>query len=120
MLTTAELSIFRSTQVLRFDLTATVTRPAAGTDDGEGGKLPASPTTFTSACCRAAHKAADREEVVAAKIQGRSVWDITFPALTDVRLTDRITIEGKDYEVISLYAPKSRETARMILAVERG
>ena len=118
MLNAAELAIMRGTQNLRFDLTATISRPG-GTDDGEGGTLPGAPTTSTSPCCRIPHKAADREEVIAAQIQGRSVWDISFPALTDVQLQDRITIGDTSYEVISLYGPKSRETARVALCVGR-
>lgn len=118
MLTAAELAMMRGTQALRFDLTATVTRPVT-TDDGEGGRAPAPPVTFTVPCCVAPRKSAVGEEVEAAKIQGKGLWDITFPALTDVRLTDRLTINGRGYEVINQSAPKSRETARVILAVER-
>lgn len=118
MLTAAELAIMRGMQNRRFDLTATITRPSV-TDDGAGGTLPGTTTTFTSLCCRAPHKAADGEAVVAGNIQGTGLWDITFPALTDVRGADQITIDGQGYEVISHYAPKSRETARMVLCVER-
>lgn len=118
MLSAGELAIMRGIQNKRFDLTATITR-STGTDDGAGGTLPGSPTTFTSPCCRAPHKASDRENMVAGNIQGSGVWDITFPALTDIRDADRITIDGQGYEVISHYAPKSRETARMVLCVER-
>lgn len=118
MLTPAELAIMRGTQEMRFDLTATITRPG-GTDDGAGGKLPGAPTTFNVPCCRLPHKSAVGEEVEAGTIQGEGLWDISFPALTDVRLQDQITINGHGYEVISPQGPKSRETARVVLCVER-
>jgi hypothetical protein len=119
MLNSAELAIQRATQNRRFDLVATIERPN-GTDDGAGGLLPAAPTTFTSPCCRAPRNSAVGERVEAAKIQGQTVWEITFPALTDVRLEDRIRIEGVGYEVIANFGPKSRETARMVLCVQRS
>lgn len=118
MLTAAELAMMRSTQSQRFDLTATVSRPN-GTTDNAGGALPSAPTTFDSACCRTPHKSALGEEVEAGAIQGKGLWDITFPALTDARLQDQITIGSQSYEVVKLDAPKSRETARVVLCVER-
>jgi hypothetical protein len=118
MLSAAELAMMRATQALTFDLTATITR-LVSSEDGAGGQLPATPTTSTSACRLAPHKSALSEEVEAAMIQGKALWDITFPALTDVRYQDRIAIGGQEYEVISRYGPKSRETARMVLCVER-
>lgn len=118
MLSATELAMMRATQALTFDLTATITR-LVSSDDSAGGQLPSTPTTSTSPCRLAPHRSALSEEVEAALIQGKSLWDITFPALTDVRYQDRITISGQEYEVISRYAPKSRETARTVLCVER-
>lgn len=118
MLTDADLAMMRTTQDLTFDLMATITR-LVSVDDGAGGQLPATPVTTESPCRLAPHKAADGEELEASAIQGKGLWDITFPALTDVRYQDQITIEGQGYEVISRYAPRSRETARVVLCVER-
>lgn len=119
LLTPAELAIFRTTQLMRFDLTATIERPG-GTEDSSGGFLPGSPTTFTSPCCITPHRAAQQETLVGAELQGQALWDISFPALTDIKQTDQITVDGQGYEVVSLQAPKSRETARVVLCVERG
>jgi hypothetical protein len=119
MLLAADLTRMRAVQALTFDLTATITRPSGGTDDGAGGRLPTSPATSTSPCRLAPHRGEKGEEVVAGAIQGMNQWDITFPALTDVQSKDRITIGTKSYEVISLRAPSSRETARTVLCVER-
>ena len=101
-----------------FDKTATITR-LVNTPDGAGGWLPATPTTSTSVCRLAPHKSALSEELEASLVQGKGIWDITFPALTDIRYADRVTIDEQGYEVISRYAPKSRETARVMLCVER-
>ncbi len=123
LLSDADITRARALQARSFDLTATVTRLVFA-DDGAGGQLPGTPTTFTSPCRIAGHKSALGEQIVAGAMQGAGLWDITFPALTDIRLEDRVTIvhsstDTRSYEVINAYAPKSRETARQVLAVER-
>ena len=123
LLSDADIARARALQARSFDLTATVTRLVM-VDDGAGGQLPGTPTTFTSPCRISGHKSALGEQIVAGAMQGAGLFDITFPALTDIRLEDRITIvfsgtETKSYEVINAYSPKSRETARQVLAVER-
>lgn len=119
MLSDADLARARELQNRTFDLTATVTRLVT-IDDGAGGTLPGVPVTFTSPCRLSPHKAADREAVVAGAVQGVNLWDVTFPALTTVGYADRITIGTQEFEVISRYAPKSRETARVVLCVMRS
>ena len=123
LLSDTDLTRMRALQARSFDLTATVTR-LVFSDDGAGGQLPGTPTTFTSACRISGHKSALGEQIVAGAMQGAGLWDITFPALTDIRLEDRVTIvhsptDTRSYEVINAYAPKSRETARQVLAVQR-
>lgn len=123
LLSDTDIERARALQARSFDLTATVTRLVT-TDDGAGGQLPGTPTTFTSACRIAGHKSALGEQMVGGALQGAGLFDVTFPALTDVRLEDRLTIvfsatETKQFEVINAYAPKSRETARVVLCVER-
>ena len=123
LLSDADIARARALQARSFDLTATVTRLVM-VDDGAGGQLPGTPTTFTSPCRISGHKSALGEQIVGGAMQAAGLFDVTFPALTDVRLEDRITIvfsgtETKSYEVINAYSPKSRETARQVLAVER-
>ena len=123
LLSDADIARARALQARSFDLTATVTRLVM-TDDGAGGQLPGTPTTFTSPCRIAGHKSALGEQIVAGAMQGAGLFDVTFPALTDVRLEDRITIvfsptDTRNFEVINAYAPKSRETARQVLCVQR-
>lgn len=123
LLSDGALARARALQERTFDLTATVTR-LVFVDDGGGGQLPGTPTTFTSPCRVSGHKSALGEQIVGGAMQGAGIWDIAFPALTDVRLEDRITVvfsatDTRHYEVINAYAPKSRETARQVLAVER-
>jgi hypothetical protein len=113
----------RRLQERTFDLTATITRLVM-IDDGGGGQLPGEPVEFTSPCRISGHKSAVGEQIVGGAMQGAGLWDITFPALTDIRLEDRITIvfsatDTRSYEVINAYAPKSRETARQVLAIQR-
>lgn len=119
LLTDADLTRARALQNRTFDLTATITRPTT-IDDGGGGTLPGPDVITTSPCRLSPHKAADREAIVAGAVQGVGLWDITFPALTDVGFADRITIGAQGYEVISRYGPKSRETARVVLCVQRS
>jgi len=123
LLSDADIARARALQARSFDLTATVTRLVFA-DDGAGGQLPGTPTTFTSPCRISGHKSALGEQMVGGALQGAGLWDITFPALTDIRLEDRVTIvhsstDTRSYEVMNMSAPKSRETARQVLAVER-
>lgn len=113
------LAQVRSMQALTFDKTATVTR-ATWIDDGAGGTLPGTPVTFAVACRLSPNKTADSEAVLAGAIDTTGMWEITFPALTDIRADDDITVDGKSFEIARVYGPKSRETARVVLAVERG
>ena len=115
----ATLAQVRAMQALTFDKTATVTR-AVYVDDGEGGTLPGTPITFTSPCRLSPNKTADSEAVIAGAIDTTGMWEITFPALTDIRASDDITVDGKSFEIARVYGPKSRETARVVLAVEKA
>lgn len=118
-ITPGQLTLERTLQNATFDLVATITRPGTGTDDGEGGIIPGTSTTFTSPCRLIPRRSEKGEALAASALRAGTVWNITFPALTDIRLNDRITINDLSYEVIARYAPKSRETARTVLCVER-
>ncbi|MGP1664478.1 MAG: hypothetical protein ACTS5I_00895 [Rhodanobacter sp.] len=123
LLSDGALAQARALQAKTFDLVATITR-LVEVDDGAGGTLPGTPVTTTSPCRVSGHKSAIGEQIVGGAMQGAGLWDITFPALTDIRLEDRITVvfsptNTRNYEVVNAYAPKSRETARVVLAVER-
>lgn len=118
MLSASDLARVRAVQALTFDLTATVSHPNY-TDDGAGGRLPAAPTTFTVPCRRASHRSTEGETIVAERVQGRELWDITFPAGTDIRQESIITIGSQGYEVVSKRGPRSWETALVVLCVER-
>lgn len=114
----------RAMQARTFDLTATVTREVL-IDDGGGGTYPGTSVIFQTPCRISGHKSAAGEVMVAGVLQGQSLFDITMPALTDIRLADRITIvfsatDTRTYEVLNMSAPKSRETARTVLAQERS
>lgn len=123
MLSDADLARARALQAKSFDLTATILREVM-IDDGGGGTYPGDPITIATPCRISEHKSAAGEVVVAGVLQGANLFDLTFPALTDIRLADRVTIvfsatETRSYEVLNMSAPKSRETARVVLVQER-
>jgi hypothetical protein len=109
----------RAFQALTFDKTATITR-AVYVDDGAGGTVPGTPITFTSSCRLSPNKTADSEAVLAGRIDTTGMWEITFPALTDIRASDDITVGSQQFEIARVYGPKSRESARMVLAIEKA
>lgn len=120
MLTSAELTALRATQALTLDLTAVITRGGGTTSDGAGGTVQTAATTVATVACRLAPaQTADREALVAGGLQAQAAWRIAVPQGTDVRRTDRLTIGTRVFEVISVYGPRSYETARVALCVER-
>jgi hypothetical protein len=118
IITDAMIEQARALQARTFDELATITR-LVWIDDGAGGQYPGTPVTISVPCRLSGHVSAAGEQVVGGALVGGSLWDITFPALTEILLSDRIEIDGTMYEVVNAYAPKSRETARVILAVKR-
>lgn len=124
IITDSMITQARALQARTFDLQAVITRQV-WIDDGAGGTYPGDPVLINVACRISEHKSAAGEQLVAGALVGQSLFDVTFPAGTDVRLADRfsITFSGGDtrsYEVLNMSAPKSRETARVVLCQERG
>lgn len=119
MLSSAELTATRATQATTFDQTGVIKRKT-GSDDGAGGSLPGTPTTVATVACRLGpSQTSDREEIVAAGIQSMTVWRITVPQGTDIRRTDYVEIGSRAFEVMAVYGPRTNETARVALGVER-
>lgn len=106
----------RSVQVLTLVDTATIHRRTYAAD-GMGGQTETVATS--SAACRVAPASAAQVEMVAGQVAEKQVWRITFAAEADVRKADRLTVGSKQYEVLAVLGPESRETARITVCVER-
>ena len=116
MLLTAELTDMRAIQALTFDQVATVTRRVL-TDDGSGGQTESN-ATF-SLPCRVAPASGMQRQMMGAQYAELQSWKVTFAALSDVRLTDRISVAGHSIEVVAVLGTESRETALIVLGVQR-
>lgn len=88
---------------LRTD-TATISRPSRASD-GQGGWV----DTFASAGTVAVYLTPMRQQptegIVAERLQGRVGYYAYVPAGTDVRATDRLSINSISYEVLGVQAP---------------
>lgn len=116
MLSATELATLRATQVQALPAVATITRRALASD-GAGGQTET--TSTTTAACRAAVASAQQVELVAGQLNERTAWRITFAQGTDVRDTDMISVGGRSYEVLTILAGASWETARVALCALR-
>ncbi len=116
MLSTAELTDMRALQALTFDQVATVTRRTY-TDDGAGGQTES--TSTSSLPCRVAPASAGQRQMLAGQYAELAAWRVTFAALADVRTSDMVTVAGHSLEVIAVLGAESRETAKVVLCVER-
>ena len=115
MLPTAELADARALQALTMSQQATIGRPALG-GDGMGGWTESVATVGTMACRVGVAKEADVRQV-AGMLRERTPLMITSPALADVRVGDRLTVDGVVYQVLAVLAPATLETARRCICV---
>lgn len=117
MLTARELAEMRAVQAETLTDTATVTRRAYAAD-GLGGQTET--TTAATLPCRVAPALFERDgAMVGGQVREIAQWRITFAAGADVRKDDRVAVSGAVYEVLAVYGPETRETARVVLAEER-
>ena len=119
MLTDSELRQIRADVAALLPQSATIQRRALA-DDGVGGKL-AEYTDSASVACRLAFAGSkDEPTQVDAAEAGRIVaqvrYVITLPWDTDVQATDRISIEGNIYEMLSPVVDRFNEVSKRILA----
>jgi hypothetical protein len=96
--------------------TATINRPGGWVSDGQGGRTAGSATS-TTAPVRLSALSGD-ELYSAQRVAAEAQWSATFPAFTDVRVTDTVTVLGKTLEVLWVGAPKSNEVQRKTLLKE--
>ncbi len=116
MLSAVELTAARATQALTMTNTATIQRPTHASD-GMGGTRTTWATVGTTACRTTAAGAQD-SQLVAGQLRERASWRVTAPALTDIRTTDRLVIDGRTLEVVGVSAPATYETARVCICAE--
>ena len=98
--------------------TATIMR-ATSTPDGVGNRTLTWATLATSPCrLDADPKMTGAEKVVAERFRNTQIWELCFPAGTDVQITDRVEVFGLLLSVESIVAPRSIEIERLALCVE--
>ena len=118
MLTAAELADMRTVQDQAMAGTCVITRKTL-TSDGMGGftETWAAAGTVVGRVWPATESGA--ESLMADRITESDAWVITVPYATDVTAKDRITADGRTFEVVSAIA-HTWETARRVVAVEVG
>lgn len=63
--------------------------------------------------------AAMAESLIVGRVGTADSWMVTFPADTDVRLTDSlIVLDDRPLEVVAVLAPRSWELSRRVVCVE--
>ena len=116
MLTSDELAQVRATQGLTMLNQGTIYR-LSRTSDGMGGTSEVWTSVLTIPCRVSAGSASD-SSVLAGQLRERAPWRVTVPALTDIRVTDRIQVDGRTLEVVGIDAPSTYETARVCICAE--
>lgn len=106
-----------------------IIRRSTPVDDGGGGSTEVVSFLGPYFCRVGVSKLQRGEILVAGQLQGGLPWIVTFPALTDVRLSDRINVDGtvvsndfvggRNFEILAIYAATSFETARQCVCAER-
>ena len=95
---------------------ALIKRPSVN-PDGLGGTERVW-STMGTVRCRVAVNASGESTVLAGQIVEKAPWRVTFPALTDIRTTDRVVVKGKTLEVVGVAASSTFETARVTYCAE--
>lgn len=99
--------------------TAVISRPTK-TPDGQGGKTStwSVVATVPARIAPAIEGGGQAEGSMAGRAGASSSVFVNVPALTDVRLTDRVAILGRALEVVELDAPRSWEFTRKVTCRE--
>lgn len=118
MLTAAELAEMRSVQDEAMAASCVISRKTL-VSDGMGGFTETWAASGTVSCRVWPAGESGAERLVADRITEDDVWVITLPYATDVVAKDRITADGRTWEVVNPIA-HTWETARRVVAVEVG
>lgn len=117
MLGATELAAMRAMQVQTMASAAVVVR-IARVSDGMGG-WETSETTAESPCRLSPSANMPVAQIYAGRLGEGLPWRATFPAGTDVQEGDRVTVDGRMFEVLGVLAPYTYETARVCICAER-
>ena len=115
-LSAGELTAMRATQADTLPGTAVISRNTP-TSDGMGGWTDAWAAIGTVDGRVAPAQESGSERLVADKITEEDAWVITMPYATDVTAKDRVAIDSRTFEVVTVL-PWSWETARRVVATE--
>lgn len=116
LISAVTLAAMRRTMGRAHPDTATISRPTYVSDD-QGGRTEGAPSTSTSAC-RVVRSQQTREVTIGDQTRVMRLTNIYFPAGTDVRDDDRITVDGVVFQVITAMTPESYEVERQAECVE--
>lgn len=121
MLGTAELADLRGALEDSLPDSCVIMRGVAGTSDGMGGYIGGSSSAAGTVDCRVSPTGLQPGEVeMARQVGAAQVWEITMPANTDIRATDRITSGTTTYEVVDIRGPRSYELHRRVVCLRVG
>ena len=109
MLTAAEITAMQSTVNSALPDSATISRVTL-TTTSLGGSSEGWATVATVACRVSPLVVSSAVERAAADVEmAVSPWVITLPANTDIRITDRVVVGARTFEVVSLQVRRSWE-----------
>lgn len=99
---------------------ADVLRPAR-TDDSGGGSTITDEEAYSDLAVRVSPSDMTPDErIIADRVQALMLWDLTFPAGSDIRAADRITVGARTFEVIAPKTRRSFEISCRVYCVEMG
>lgn len=98
MISTAELASLRAQAEASFSATATVLRKST-VSDGAGGQTDSYTNIGTFPCSYAPALVTPYERERFERITAQGIWRFVFPAGTTILPTDRLTVDGRSFEV---------------------
>lgn len=113
----AQLAMERRTEVAAMVDTCTITSRTR-TSDGAGGST-LTEATQTVACRAEPRIANSAETEFGGQLLTGLQWDFVFPYDTTVDTDDEITYQGQRFGVMTVLGPRTNETARRVICVER-
>ena len=111
-----DVTRFRQLLATTFNTTATIQR-VSRVADNTGGTSDSYATVMTLPCQFYRQGTTPRERETTTQVQVTAIWIFVFPYGTELLNTDRITCNGRQFEVTSA-ATGSFELAARVLAVE--
>lgn len=117
MLSTSDLTAMRATLAGSMPDSVAISR-VTSVSDGYGGGTETWATAATVAGRVSPSGYAPDERAVAQRLGNVSSWVITLPALTDVRVTDRLVVGARSFEVKAVLGARSYEVSRRAVCIE--